>query len=75
MTPVPETPPTRRFARTVEDFVCEKCGTQVEGDGYTNHCPHCLWSRHVDVNPGDRKATCKGMMEPVAVVAEDSLQE
>jgi hypothetical protein len=39
----------------------------VRGDGYTNHCPHCLWSRHVDVNPGDRAAACGGMMQPVAV--------
>lgn len=35
------------------------------GDGYTNHCPSCLWSRHVDRQPGDRKAECKGMMMPI----------
>lgn len=57
----------RRFARTVEDFTCARCGTAVAGGGYTNHCPRCLWSRHVDVNPGDRAATCGGLMEPVAV--------
>ncbi len=48
----------------VEDFVCEECGTFVTGDGYTNHCPHCLWSKHVDINPGDRAAICLAMMEP-----------
>ncbi len=37
------------------------------GDGYTDHCPECLWSRHVDVYPGDRKAGCGEMMEPVSM--------
>ncbi|WP_431607665.1 RNHCP domain-containing protein, partial [Protofrankia symbiont of Coriaria myrtifolia] len=58
---------TRRFTRTAEDFRCLACGTPVRGDGYTNHCPRCLWSRHVDVNPGDRAADCAGSMRPVAV--------
>ena len=57
----------RKFQRRVEDFVCEHCGAKVVGDGYTNHCPRCLWSRHVDVNPGDRAETCMGMMEPIAL--------
>ncbi len=57
------------FIRTKEDFVCEKCGTQVEGNGYTNHCPNCLWSKHVDVFPGDREEGCGGMMKPVGVEA------
>ncbi|HET6159308.1 MAG TPA: RNHCP domain-containing protein [Dongiaceae bacterium] len=57
----------RRFSRRVEDFTCEHCGTRVEGDGYTNHCPRCLWSRHVDVNPGDRASPCGGMMRPTHV--------
>lgn len=55
------------FQKTVEDFVCEHCGASVIGSGYTNHCPKCLWSKHVDIEPGDRKATCGGMMEPTAV--------
>jgi hypothetical protein len=56
-----------RFTRTVEDFTCEKCGAAVTGNGFTNHCPQCLHSKHVDENPGDRAATCRGLMEPVAV--------
>ncbi len=55
------------FTRTIEDFVCGHCGAKVEGNGYTNHCPICLWSKHVDINPGDRAETCGGMMKPVAV--------
>ncbi len=56
----------KKFTRKIEDFVCEHCGQEVKGDGYTNHCPKCLWSKHVDVNPGDRLATCGGMMRPIA---------
>ncbi|MDO8510060.1 MAG: RNHCP domain-containing protein [bacterium] len=59
-----------RFKRTVEDFLCEQCGFAVKGSGYTNHCPACLWSKHVDVHPGDRLALCRGLMEPVAFEQE-----
>lgn len=58
---------SQRFQRKVEDFVCLQCGLEVTGDGYTNHCPRCLWSRHVDLQPGDRLAECGGAMAPVAV--------
>lgn len=54
------------FKKTVEDFVCENCGANVFGNGYTNHCPKCLWSKHVDVNPGDREGRCQGGMKPVS---------
>ena len=54
-----------QFKRTKEDFVCDVCGTVVHGNGYTNHCPRCLASKHVDVNPGDRLSDCHGVMEPV----------
>jgi hypothetical protein len=57
----------RRFQRRVEDFDCEHCGLAVSGTGYTNHCPRCLWSKHVDVNPGDRLEPCQGMMRPVSL--------
>ncbi len=64
---------SKRFTRRVEDFECLHCGALVAGDGYTNHCPVCLWSRHVDVNPGDRKATCRGPMEPVTAYYEGAV--
>lgn len=58
---------TKKFQRKIEDFICERCGAFVSGSGYTNHCPVCLWSKHVDINPGDRAAECGGLMEPIAV--------
>ncbi len=57
----------KKFARTTENFVCEHCGAEVCGNGYTNHCPRCLYSKHVDVNPGDRAESCGGLMEPVGI--------
>ncbi len=59
--------PTKKFQRKIENFVCGHCGASVKGTGYTDHCPKCLWSRHVDINPGDRQATCQGAMEPVGM--------
>lgn len=59
------------FIRTKEDFICEHCGAEVIGNGYTNHCPECLWSKHVDIHPGDRAHTCGGLMEPVDVEIKD----
>jgi len=58
---------SKTFQKKIEDFVCENCGRKVKGSGYTNHCPNCLWSRHVDINPGDRKQSCKGMMKPIGI--------
>lgn len=57
----------KRFSRNIEDFICEYCHTKVNGDGYTNHCPQCLYSKHVDVNPGDRYSSCQGLMEPIGI--------
>lgn len=61
----------KKFTRKIEDFVCENCGTIVKGNGYTNHCPNCLFSKHVDINPGDRMSTCGGLMKPIDVLQKD----
>lgn len=60
----------KKFTRRIEDFTCEHCGTHVSGNGYTNHCPNCLYSKHVDNNPGDRESNCGGMMRPISVEAK-----
>jgi Zn finger protein HypA/HybF involved in hydrogenase expression len=56
-----------KFQRNIENFKCENCGNEVVGNGYTNHCPKCLYSKHVDINPGDRASSCGGLMEPVSI--------
>ena len=61
----------RQFQRKKEDFICEHCGKEVKGNGYTNHCPECLYSKHVDINPGDRAEDCGGLMEPVELEQKD----
>ncbi len=60
----------KSFTKTTEDFNCAHCGAVVRGNGYTNHCPNCLWSRHVDEMPGDRAATCGGMMRPISAAPD-----
>lgn len=52
-----------------EEFVCENCGANVKKLGYScrNHCPECLHSKHVDINPGDRLETCHGILEPIGL--------
>jgi hypothetical protein len=57
----------KKFQRKIENFVCANCGAKVKGNGYTNHCPNCLWSKHVDINPGDRASDCGGLMEPIGI--------
>lgn len=56
------------FTKNDSGFICGNCGKEVEPLGYSsrNHCPFCLWSRHLDVNPGDRQSECKGLMEPIS---------
>ena len=50
-----------------EKFTCENCGKNVDKLNYSarDHCPFCLYSKHVDINPGDRQNTCKGMLKPI----------
>lgn len=60
------------FTKNDNGFVCGHCGQRVEPLGYTsrNHCPFCLWSRHLDIMPGDRASDCQGLMEPVKVFTD-----
>ena len=55
---------------STDSFICKSCGRLVTPGGGTehrNHCPNCLCSQHLDIEPGDRAAECGGLMEPVAV--------
>lgn len=54
-------------------FRCVNCRidvpTDAPGTQHRNHCPACLWSRHVDDRPGDRVMLdeCGSGMEPIAI--------
>jgi len=61
------------------DFTCLHCGNYVSaarflaGVGNRNHCPYCLWSRHLDLfEAGDRLAACKALMRPVGLTLKRS---
>ena len=59
----------KRFKKNDSGFICAHCGKEVKPLGYSsrNHCPFCLWSLHVDVNPGDRANECGAPMRPIRV--------
>ncbi len=52
-----------------EVFICENCGKMVNKLNYSarDHCPYCLCSKHVDINPGDRANECKGLLKPIDI--------
>ena len=54
-----------------DSFTCKVCGRLVvptgAGSDHRNHCPNCLSSLHLDIEPGDREADCGGIMDPVGV--------
>ena len=59
----------KRFNELDEGFICENCNKEVKPLGYSSrdHCPYCLYSKHVDINPGDRLNPCKGLLEPIGI--------
>jgi hypothetical protein len=63
--------PSGRPRHTFNDtFRCRHCkmmvGPVLSGGHQRNHCPYCLWSRHVDDRrPGDRASACGGAMAPI----------
>ncbi len=59
----------KKFNMIDEEFVCLNCGNKVSKLNVTarDHCNNCLYSLHVDINPGDRKNPCKGLLEPIGI--------
>ena len=59
----------KKFKMIDEEFKCENCGKNVNKLNYTarDHCPYCLYSKHVDIMPGDRQNTCLGQMMPIGI--------
>ena len=59
----------KKFNVVDEEFICENCGNTVKKLGYSSrdHCNKCLFSKHVDINPGDRLNNCLGLLKPIGV--------
>ena len=59
----------KNFYKRDEAFTCINCKKEVEPLGYTtrDHCPYCLYSVHIDINPGDRNNPCKGLLKPIEI--------
>ena len=60
----------RRASGSDDEFRCRRCkmlvGATLYGGRHRNHCPFCLYSRHVDEKtPGDRANDCNSMMAPI----------
>jgi predicted RNA-binding Zn-ribbon protein involved in translation (DUF1610 family) len=59
----------KKFKMIDESFICYNCNKEVHPLGYTarDHCPNCLHSLHLDINPGDRASNCKGHLIPIGI--------
>lgn len=59
----------KQFTVRDESFICENCSEKVNPLGYTSrdHCPNCLYSKHVDIMPGDRSNSCLGLLKPISI--------
>lgn len=57
------------FIENNQSFTCINCGKQVgkHPSSSRNHCNYCLTSLHVDIDPGDRKNDCKGVLKPIGL--------
>ncbi|EKE27351.1 MAG: hypothetical protein ACD_3C00223G0028 [uncultured bacterium (gcode 4)] len=57
------------FIMRNEDFRCENCWKEILKHpewSARNHCPNCLYSKHVDDKfPWDRKSECHWLMKPI----------
>ena len=57
-------------------FVCINCQKWVPVSKYDktvnrNHCPYCLWSKHVDSSvAGDRMSSCNSGMKPIGLTSK-----
>lgn len=64
----------KKFQRRIENFTCEHCNAEVVGNGYTDHCPVCLYGKHVDIFPGDRLEECQGLMKPIGLLQRKGVE-
>ncbi|MCA9278656.1 MAG: RNHCP domain-containing protein [Phycisphaeraceae bacterium] len=67
---------SRKRPNESDGFTCIKCKNHISGYAsgtqHRNHCPLCLWSRHLDEHPGDRRSVCRSSMQPIAIEVRDN---
>ena len=63
--------------QTDDGFLCKHCNVYVSSASFLsgvenrNHCPYCLWSRHMDLYAaGDRLSACKSPMKPIGLTTK-----
>ncbi len=66
--------PSPGFDPDGTSFRCGRCHAFISAEPFLsgvnnrNHCPYCLWSKHLDLyRAGDRLAACKSLMRPVGL--------
>src|SRR5271157_3828196 len=69
-----------RHVQYISSFECLHCHASVGIAsilaGNRNHCPYCLWSKHVDLNRvGDRLSACKVGMLPIGLTLKRTLKK
>ena len=59
----------KKFNMIDEEFICENCNKKIGKLNYTarDHCNYCLYSKHVDIMPGDRSNKCHGLLKPIGI--------
>lgn len=59
----------KQFIKNNQTFICDYCNKVVpqHPTSSRDHCCFCLYSKHVDINPGDRQNGCKGLLMPVGI--------
>lgn len=59
----------KKFNEIDEEFICYNCNKLIEKLNYSSrdHCNYCLYSKHVDINPGDRASFCCGNLIPIEI--------
>ena len=59
----------KQFTMRDEEFIWENCNNLVKQLKYTarDHCPNCLYSKHLDIMPGDRLNDCHGLLKPIGI--------
>lgn len=59
----------KKFNEIDEEFICDNCNKKVDKLIYSSrdHCKYCLYSKHLDISPGDRASNCFGILVPIDV--------